>query len=148
MSPRLVAFFGLLVLSVSLALAKGGKPEQIGALIILAMTALQFGSLAFYPSVYRSVDLASVVVDLFGLVTFGTLAIYAMRVWPIWAASLQILSLVSHFTRQVDSAERPLVYVVMKSGPTFVVLLALLFGTTFHLLRTRRMGTDPAWKDW
>jgi hypothetical protein len=147
-SPRLIVFFGLLIVSVSLALFKGGKPERTGALIILAMTALQFGSRALGPAVYRSVDQASVIVDLFGVISFGILAIYAMRVWPIWAASLQLLSLTSHFTREVSAREQPLVYVAMKSGPTFVVLMVLLLGTIFHLRRMRRWGDDPAWKDW
>jgi hypothetical protein len=147
-SPRLVVFFGLLILSVSLALLKGGKPEKVGALIILGMVALQFASLALEASVYHTVDVASVLVDAFGLISFGVLALHAMRVWPIWAASLQLLSLSSHFARDLDVSVKPLVYVAMKSGPTFFVLVALLMGTILHWHRMKRKGVDPSWKVW
>lgn len=147
-SVRLVVFFGLLILSVALALVRGGKPEKAGALIILGMVVLQFASLALKPSVYNEVDVASVVVDGVGAVAFTMLAVHAMRVWPIWAASLQILSLTSHFARNIDSREEPLVYVAMKSGPTFLVIVALLLGTLAHIRRVRINGSDPGWKVW
>lgn len=147
-SPRLAIFFALLIASVVLALWKGGAPERRGALIILGMSALQFGSLTLHASVYRSVDLASVAVDLFGVLAFGFLAMHAVRVWPIWAGALQILSLVSHFARQVDADEKQLAYVAMKSGPTFLVLAVLLLGTILHMRRVRVLGADPAWKHW
>lgn len=147
-SPRLWAFFGLLVLAVSLALWKGDKPERLGALIILQMTLLQFASLAFKPRVYSDIDLASAVIDLLGLVGFGVLATYAKRVWPIWAASLQLLSLISHFVRQADREAEPMVYVAMKSGPTFLALLALLIGTLMHIRRSKRTSPGSPWKRW
>ena len=147
-SPRLWAFFGLLVLSVSLALWRGDVPERLGAFIVLQMTGLQFASLAFQPRIYSDVDLASVTIDLLGLVGFGVLATYAKRVWPIWAASLQLLSLIAHFVRQADREAEPMVYVAMKSGPTFLALLALLIGTLMHMRRRRlRLPVSP-WKEW
>lgn len=148
LSSRLVAFFIVLILSVVSALWKGGKPERIGALIILAMAVLQFGFLAVVPRYYRSVDLVSVLVDGVGLVGFGALAVYAHRIWPIWAASLQLLSLASHFSRGVDANVKPLVYVFMKSGPTFLVMIALLLGTILHCRRLRLAGSDRAWTEW
>ncbi|MBO0749447.1 MAG: hypothetical protein J2O44_03315 [Porphyrobacter sp.] len=147
-SPRIVVFYLVLILSVVSALWKGGKPERIGALIILAMAVLQFGFLAVVPRYYRTVDLVSVLVDTVGLVGFGALAVYAQRVWPIWAASLQLLSLTSHFSRGVDANVKPLAYVFMKSGPTFLVVIALLLGTIFHRRRLRAHGADRAWTEW
>lgn len=148
MPPQIAAFYGLLILSVSLAFLRGGEPEKIGALIILVMTVLQFGSLFFGPTAFHNVDLASLIVDVLGLAAFGAVAIYAMRVWPIWAASLQLLSLTSHFARNVDQSVEPLVYEVMATAPTFMVLLTLLLGTIFHRRRLHRCGADPSWKDW
>ena len=143
-----MAFYALLILSVMFALLRGGKPEQYGALAIIVMTALQFASLLVEPTLFRTVDPASVVVDIFGVATFGALAIYSRRVWPIWAASLQLLSLSSHFARDVDPRVEPIVYVVMATAPTFMLLLALLLGTIFHRRRLRRHGVDPSWMDW
>jgi hypothetical protein len=142
------AFFGLLILSTSLALWKGEMPERLGGLVILEMTVLQFVSTAFEPRTYFEVDLASVVVDLLGLSGFAAIAIHARRVWPLWAAALQLLSLMSHAVRETDRDAGALVYVAMKSGPTFMVLVALLMGTTVQILRRRRGQADSPWKDW
>ena len=147
-SPRLIVFFACLILSVAFALIMGGKPERAGALVVLAMTALQFALLSLLPRSYAYVDLASVVVDLVGLVGFSAIAIFAVRVWPIWAASLQLLSLTSHFARETDSAVPPLVYIAMKSGPTFLVLLVLFLGTLSHVRRVRRGRLIADWKTW
>jgi hypothetical protein len=147
-SPRQWAFFIVLVLSLTLALWKGNKPERFGAAIFLSMVALQYASRLFEPRVYAHVDLASVVVDLYALVSFGALAVYSTRIWPIWAASLQLLSLISHFVREVDAGVEPLVYAMMKSGPTFFALTALLLGTLLRIHRSRMGQPDVPWKDW
>lgn len=148
LDPRFLAFAVILVLSVSLALAKGGSPERWGAAVIVVMTALQFGSRLFEAPQYHSVDLASVVVDAFAVVTLGAIALHARRAWPIWATSLQLLSLSSHFAREVNEHVPPMVYAIMKSSPTFLVLVTLLIGTLAHMRRVRLRGKDPAWKDW
>ncbi len=145
--PR-IAFFALLILSVALAFWKGGKPERLGALVIVMMTVLQLGWRLFSQRYFNTVDVAAVVVDTVGVFGFGTLAVYAQRVWPIWAASLQVLSIASHFAREVDLHVEPLVYFVLRSGPTFLVLLVLLLGTILHQRRLRSSGQDPAWTDW
>lgn len=147
-SPRQWAFLIVLVLTLTLALWKGDRPERLGAAIFLSMVILQYSSRLFEPRVFEHVDLASVVVDLYALVSFGVLAVYSTRIWPLWAASLQLLSLISHFVREVDAVIEPLVYAVMKSGPTFVAVVALLMGTLLQMRRGRVGGADVPWKDW
>lgn len=146
--PRIFAFAAILILSTSFAFARGGGPERWGAVVIVAMTAIQFGSEFIGHQKFHSVDLGSVVVDSYGVIGFGAIALYARRAWPIWATSLQILSLSSHFARQVDKSVSPMVYALMKSSPTFLVLLALIVGTAAHVRRLRANGTDPGWMGW
>jgi hypothetical protein len=145
---RVFAFATILILSISFAFAKGGAPERCGALVIVSMAAIQIGSAFLEPQKFHSVDLGSVIVDAYGVIGFGALALYAKRAWPIWATSLQILSLCSHFARQVDEGVSPMVYGLMKSSPTFLVLVALLVGTAAHTRRVRLRGADPGWMDW
>ena len=145
---RIFAFGVALFLSISFAFAKGGGPEKVGALVIATMTAIQLGCLLIEPQRFYSVDVASVIVDAYGVIGFGAIALYAKRAWPIWATSLQILSLSSHFARQVDAGVSPMVYGIMKSSPTFLVLFALLVGTLAHTRRLRLHGGDPGWMDW
>ena len=148
LDPRFVTFLAVLILSVTLAFARGGSPERYGALAIVLMTLLQFASRLVVPPSYLSVDLASVIVDAFAVITFGAIALHARRAWPIWATSLQLLSLSSHFAREVDKRVPAMVYAIMKSSPTFLVLIILLLGTLAHLRRVRLHGSDPAWKVW
>ena len=144
----LVLFYAFLVLSVISASIKGGPPERWGASIIMLMLAFELGGRAFVPDRLHSVDPLAVVIDGFGTVSFGILALYARRAWPIWATALQILSATSHFAQGVDPAAHPGIYIVMKSGPTFFVLLVLLAGTVAHQRRLQRDGNDPAWMKW
>jgi hypothetical protein len=142
------AFAMILLLSTSFAFAGGGAPERWGALVIVTMTAIQVASAFSGHQKFYSVDLGSVVVDAYGVIGFGAIALYARRAWPIWATSLQILSLSSHFARQVDQGVSPMVYALMKSSPTFFVLLALFVGTMAHRRRLQLHGKDPGWMDW
>ena len=142
------AFATILILSTGFAITRGGAPERWGALVIVTMTAIQVASAFSGHQKFHSVDLGSVVVDAYGVIGFGAIALYARRAWPIWATSLQILSLSSHFARQVDQGVSPMVYALMKSSPTFFVLLALFVGTMAHRRRLQLQGKDPGWMDW
>ena len=145
---RILAFIAILILSVSFALVRGGGPEKWGAMVIVTMTMIQVGSRFFEHQRFHSVDLTSVIVDAYGVIGFGAIALYARRAWPIWATSLQILSLSSHFARQADAEVSPMVYALMKSSPTFFVLLALFVGAVAHRRRLRVHGKDPGWMGW
>lgn len=148
MNPQQIAFFLLLAVAVPFALWKGGAPERTGAAIILLMWFLQASAEHFLPSGFRTVDPVSLLTDLVGFLGFGFLALQARRIWPLWAAALQILSLSAHFARWADIHVPPLVYAVMRGAPTFGAMIAILAGTALHLLRLRRRGCDPSWQDW
>lgn len=143
-----IAFFVLMALSLLLAMWKGASPERIGALVIAGMLAWKLTSRAIIPSRFTMVDPASLSTDLLGLLGFGFLALQARRYWPLWATSLQLLSLSAHFARWADIGIAPLVYAVMRYAPTYGVLAALTAGTIMHMQRMRSHGGDPAWQDW
>jgi hypothetical protein len=143
-----VLFYVFLALSVLTALAGGGSPERLGASIIVVIAVVEWLARPLVPIELHTVDPLAVSIDAFGTISFGALALHARRAWPIWATALQILSMTSHFAQGVDPAAHRGIYVVMKSGPTFLVLFVLLVGTISHRLRLRRHGSDPAWMGW
>jgi hypothetical protein len=147
-SQALILFYAFLVLAVFSSLLMGGAPERLGAVIIIVLFGLEFVARVSGPSRLYSVDPVAVVIDSLGIMSFGALALYARRAWPIWATALQILSLTSHFAQGVDPGVHPGIYIVMKSGPTFLVFVVLAVGTAFHQRRLRRQGSDPAWMGW
>ena len=144
----LATFYATLVLSIGYALVRGSGPERLGAGVLIAMTVMQFTARAVIPPDFTTVYLVSLIVDAFGVVAFGTLAIYAKRVWPLWATSLQVLSLTAHFAQEVGDTSNIGTYIVMKGAPTFLAILVLLAGAIAHRRRLRHHGTDPAWKAW
>lgn len=142
------AYFLLLAASIGLGLWKGGAPERIGSLILLTMTIFQVMVMQVLPSRFVAVDFGPFASDCIGAAGFAYLAIEARRIWPLWAAALQVLSLSAHFARWADIHIPPLVYAVMRSGPTFGVIMIILAGTALHLIRLRRHGCDPCWQNW
>lgn len=147
-APEQTAFFLLLIVAVALAFWQGGAPERWGAAVVLAMALLQVGGESLLPSGFTSVDPLSLMTDVVGAAGFGVLALQARRIWPLWATSLQLLSLSAHFARWADIDIPPIVYAVMRGTPTFLALSAIALGTVLHVLRKRRHGDDPSWQDW
>ncbi|MCJ2178118.1 hypothetical protein [Novosphingobium album (ex Hu et al. 2023)] len=143
-----IAYFLILILSVGLGLWKGGAPERTGALVFVAMALVQAAVMSVIPSHFVKVDPDSLMTDLIGFLGFGYLALEARRFWPIWATSLQILSLSAHFVRWADIGIHPLVYAVMRGGPTFGAAIAILIGTLSHWRRLHRHGFDASWQTW
>lgn len=142
----LAFFYGTLAFVSLLALWKGGAAERIGvALLAIMLLGGLAGQLA--GPRFATLDLIALADDLVGFLGFAWIAYYAKRYWPIWAAALQLLSLAGHFARVVETESTPLVYALMKSGPTYLIFIALLIGTIGHWRRKTRRA-DHAWSTW
>lgn len=142
------AFLTLLVASIIVALAKGGAPEKWGAATLIAMMAVQFTGRALFGVRYEDLDLVAFGVDLIGFASFTAIALFARRIWPLWASALQLFSLTTHFVRVVDGQVHPAVYWLMKSAPTLGVCLILIVAAILHRRHVRRAGSRASWKVW
>jgi hypothetical protein len=138
-----VVILSLLLAFTAIALAAGfgGIPERFGAAIIALMAILGLVGQMVLPPRYGSVDPAGLAQDLLAFIGFSSIGIYSKRVWPLWAAALQLLSVGAHFVRALEIPVRPIVYAWMKSGPTWGVLLILIIGTMINYRRRRRQST-------
>lgn len=128
----------LAILAISIAVRFGERPERVGAITILAMIAISDSRYIFNYVEFSSVDYVSFVGDFVGLFGFSFAGIIYRRIWPIWAAALQLLSVGAHFVRVLEIPLRPIVYAWMKSGPTWAVLILLIAGTIAS--RRRRLS--------
>ena len=146
--PSIIAFYALFTVSVLFALAKGGWPERLGAAAYLALASVQIGVSFILPFFYDKVDGVGFFADLLSLAAFGAIALSAKRIWPLWAASLQLLAIASHFARWAQIAIEPYVYSLMKTVPTASTLVAMAVGTYFHQRRLKKFGYDPDWVNW
>lgn len=141
-------FFIILLASIAVTLLRGGQPEKCGAATLIAMTIAQLaGEGAFGPR-FGQIDWTGFTVDLIGFASFTAIALFARRIWPLWASALQLFSLTTHFFRVLDIHLHPAVYWLMKSAPTFGVCLILAFAAAMHRQRLRAIGKDASWTVW
>ena len=129
--------FLLAAIAIGFALRYGGKTERIGAAAMIAVAVVAIGGQLTIERRYTSVDPVGLAQDLIAFSSLAFLGIYSKRVWPLWAAALQLLSLGAHCLRALDIPVRPVVYAWMKTGPTWAVYFLLIIGTLLHLRRTR-----------
>ncbi len=145
--PTVVLFFSILALAAALSFWRGGAPEKSGAFFMVWMILIQsiaYGSVA---TRFWEVDPVALLGDSILFVGFGAIALNAKRIWPLFAAGLQLISLSAHFARQVEDDVIALAYATMKVVPTGLVLLLLVIGTLFHQHRLRKLGKDLSWAD-
>lgn len=134
----------LALTAVLVALIYGGFPERCGAAIIVMMALIGFvGQLLVAPR-YGEVDPARLMQDVIAFLGFSWIGINAKRVWPLWAAALQLLSVGAHFVRLIRMPMHPLVYAWMKSGPTWGVLIVLIAGSILYHRRRLRFQSRRA----
>ena len=141
-------FFLLFGITVVVATGWGGQPERMGAFTHIGLFLVQAVAYLVLPPQFLQVDNSAIMADALGLAAFGWIALSANRIWPIWAASLQLLSMMGHFARWAQIEIGAYAYVLLKSVPTAVSLLVLLIGVIAHRKRLTRIGTDPSWVDW
>jgi hypothetical protein len=142
------AFLSFLVVSIVVALATGGPPEKWGGVALLVMAAVQFAGTAMLGARFDQLDPVAFTVDLVGFAAFGAIALYARRIWPLWASALQLFSLTTHFVRIVDGLIHPGVYWLMKSAPTWGICLMLIVASVLYRRRVSRMAQGASWRVW
>lgn len=142
------AFLTLLFASIVVALAKGGHPEKWGAATLIIMLAVQVAGRTVFGVRYDQLDPVSLTVDSIGFASFTAIALYARRIWPLWASALQLFSLTTHFVRVLDNQVHQTVYWLMKSAPTFGVCMMLIAASILHRRRVRQTMGDLSWRVW
>jgi hypothetical protein len=134
----------LALAAIGLALKFGGKSERCGALIVVLMVLITLLGQYLRQREFESVDIFSLTQDAVAFILFSFIGINSRRIWPLWAAAFQLLSVGAHFVRVMEMPVRPIVYAWMKSGPTWAVLVLLLLATFAHRRRKLLPGNVPS----
>lgn len=145
MFPLYVIVHVMLVASVGFAFWKGGPPERLCAAVLVAMYVIQMAAILVVPRRFEKFDPTGLAVDLMAFAAMTAIALCADRKWLLWTAALQLLACGAHLVRILSIKVEPLVYGIMKSGPTVAVICILVLGTEMHRRRLRRNGVDPSW---
>jgi len=138
----------LIFSAISIAWRLGGEPERFGAAIIAAMTAASLVGHQLFPFRYVKLDFVSTVIDLLGFASFCAIALFARRVWPLWASSLQLTALMAHLVRGLNIHIHPVAYALMSWGPTDLIPAILIIGTVNHRLMKRKGVNVKPWRSW
>ncbi len=144
-NPGIALFYVVFFVGLPLAAWFGGAPERWGVAAftgMLIVQALPYGTVV--DPVFDSVDLVLLTSDTLAFAAFFTIALNARRLWPLFAASLQLISVLGHFARGVTDIIG-FSYSLLNNVPTTLVLILVLVGAVMHQLRLRRRGEDQDW---
>ncbi|SEH12533.1 hypothetical protein SAMN05428974_0495 [Sphingopyxis sp. YR583] len=126
----------------------GAAPERICVATLFAVT---FGDPIYHllvqrAPVYGSVDIGHLVIDVGVALVFVGVALRANRVYPLWLAAFQLVSVLSHFAREVTDSFPKLAYGMMSYGPFYIILAIMTGGLVFHARRRKHLGPYRSWR--
>lgn len=121
-----ISYLGVLLLTVAVALWRGGWPERTAAVAVLAAS---FASPFVESSLFASPEYGILAVDLLLLGWLGALALATDRFWPLWATGFHLVGTIIHVARMVDPTVVPPAYATGQVFWSYPVLAALVWGT-------------------
>ena len=126
----------------------GGSPERSSA---LTLAWIWLGDIAYHALVepstsWLTVDLGHLLIDLIACVALTAIALAANRIYPLWLAALQTISLLMHMVRAADADAAPLAYAILNIAPSYLLMLTLALGIWLHHRRTKRFGPIKSWR--
>ena len=138
-------FFPVLLLCCGYAFFRGGPPERICAVVMVAGAALSLLAMLLSSARFAHLEIGVFVVDLAVLAGFVGIALFSERYWPMWMSSMQLVAVMSHSTSLLISTPMPWAYAVAIAFWGYPMLAMLAWGTARHRGRVRRFQWDPSW---
>lgn len=138
----------LLALALAASLRWGAAPERSCAAVLIAMQGVDaaYHIIAGRGAFYHSVDIGHLAIDGFAAVSLLAIALYANRIYPLWMAAFQLISVLAHFARETSAAVAGLAYAYLGYGPFYLELFVLMVGIALHARRIRRRGIYRSWR--
>ena len=127
----------------------GGGPERAIALVILiGMVGVDSAYHSLWDVTYQfeTVDVFHATMDMIFAGSFILIALFANRMYPLWIASLQLMSATSHLVREMVEAITPIAYAVMAFAPSWGILAAMALGMWAHVRRKKKWGEYRSWR--
>ena len=137
-----------ILLLAGIAFWRGAGPEKATGTILVGMLLILWVDRALFPQdgAYEEIDLSALTQDIFAMIAFGALALYANRIYPLWIAAAQVIATLMHFNREISSMIDPLAYAIVNRLPSYLQILAFMLVLAAHQRRVRRFGTYRSWR--
>jgi hypothetical protein len=144
---QFIASVALQAVSFLIAFAKGGLPEKIGASIVAVVFAASFARWLIGTN-YISLDEFGFLIDMFGFSTFFSIALFARRVWPLWASALQLIAVAAHLVHALEIPVDPAAYLLMRYSPSYAVAALLCIVCVINPRRFSAIDRESCWQTW
>ena len=144
---RITIFVALLILTCGYALWRGGAPERVVAIALLAATAASAVVRVDVDQRFVEMETGLLIVDGLLLIVLVMVASRADRGWPLLVAGLHLVTVGAHVTKLVEPGMIPVTYALLIALWSYPMLIALGIGTWRHHCRIRRHGADRDWCD-
>jgi len=128
MSLYVVSFWILLIASAIAAYRWGGQAERLVAVLYVAAAITSIFVSPAFELRYSRANIHLFVVDLALLCGLIVAAVRSERGWTIWAAALQIISVLAPLAEALNPDLRRLGYQLMEELVSFPMVLLLAFG--------------------
>src|SRR5690606_4716121 len=108
----------------------GAGPERLCAAVLVGMQGADavLHAVAGRGALYHSVDTGHLAIDLVAALAFLLIAVNANRIYPLWMAAFQLISVLAHFARQASATVAGLAYAYLGYGPFYLEILVALGG--------------------
>ena len=136
--------FAVQLIGSGYAIVRGGGPERWGATLYVVNWFLSDLTVYLSHRQFMTTETGLMMVDAVYLVVLVVLALKAQRYWPLWAAALQLDTILTHVL-MFSKATPPFSYgfALWLWGLPLPILMAV--GAWRHRRRLKRWGDDPAW---
>jgi len=141
---RLFIFNALLLGSCGYAWFRGRSDERLVAAICLAASLASLAVISSFRTLYSSLELGVLMVDIATLAAFTFVALRSERFWPLWVSGLQLTTSVAHFLKIIDPTLVPIAYSAAARMWSYPILIILAVGTWRSQRRARDAHHEPA----
>jgi hypothetical protein len=131
-----------------MALFRARAPEWIccGTLLAMPIVDRLYHFAVGGSVIFDNVDLGHMLIDFLAFAIFVSVALRANRLYPIWIAGAQIISVIAHLYRMSNIAMDRLAYDIMQVVPYSVQLVSMGLGLLMHMMREKRFGAYRSWR--
>jgi hypothetical protein len=145
MMLRPLIYLGLFVLSVAIAIARGGAPERLAATFYTVAYILSNLITQVFFEHFEHLQIGVLFIDIMLGFVLIYLSLISNRYWTIWASSFQIVAITAHLTKWIVPGILSLAYEISLVVWSYAVIPLLVIATYRHTERKRRYGSDLDW---
>lgn len=145
MMSRVLLFNLLQVAATIYALRRGGAPERVVGVALLAAALSTRLALSGLDIRFDGIEAGVMVVDVLLLAVLVVVSLHADRRWVGWVTALHALGTGIHFAHLVTPGTERLAYAILSAVWSYPIIVILAFGTLRHVQRMNASGYDLDW---